>query len=48
MTSWALLMLNAVVKPATDTIHGVRPTNPLAIQALEPSDLEGGRRRGLP
>jgi len=34
VTSWVLLMLNAVVKPTTDTIHGISHTNPLAIQAL--------------
>jgi hypothetical protein len=34
VTSWVLLMLNAVVEPATGTMHGVRLTNPLAIQAL--------------
>ena len=34
VTSWVLLMLDAVVKPATGTRYGVRLTNPLAIQAL--------------
>jgi hypothetical protein len=34
VTSWVLLMLNAVVEPATGSVHGVRHTNPLAIQAL--------------
>ena len=34
VTSWVLLMLNAVVAPATGTMYGVRLTNPLAIQAL--------------
>jgi hypothetical protein len=34
VTSWVLLMLNAVVAPATGTVHGVSHTNPLAIQAL--------------
>src|SRR5512132_3258002 len=34
VTSWVVLMLNAVVKPATGTMHGISNTNPLAIQAL--------------
>jgi hypothetical protein len=34
VTSWVLLMLNAVVERATGSVHGVRHTNPLAIQAL--------------
>ena len=34
VTSWVLLMLFAVVTPATGTMYGVSHTNPLAIQAL--------------
>jgi MFS family permease len=34
VTSWVLVMLNAVVAPATGSMHGISHTNPLAIQAL--------------
>jgi hypothetical protein len=35
VASWGLLALYSVVEPITGTVHGVKHTNPLAIQALD-------------